>query len=340
MLNGLRELHDEYIENILFVIDQPIDSLTTTSFHNLSEEISAELKLESNDIYHRLLCRHTNDIGIRASLYLEKQMLNKYETSKLKLLQTLDGIKRVYTDLTTKSNFDEYKRVLNEGPLEYYSSQYFIKHAARDYIWPGGSRTRNKWTVDKVKENVARHICERLGDKIAESLIDKFKSDVKSSDLYIAGYLFQHIDVSDIRQAVYEFAILHMIEMIWEGVKAVVTIVSTFLFAENLDSSSFRDKVADKVHEQIMHKKDEIILSTLDKFKMLQLPKLGAMMQSLNEILMATLGRLESRNFKDCFYHELKVTSKRLVLYILFYYYLSIVTQWKNYFHNHNGITI
>lgn len=311
MLNGLRDLPNEYIEHILFVIDQPADSLTATASQNLSDEISAELKVGSTDICHRLFCRHNSDIGIRASLYLEKQMLSNYETTKSKLKQTYEAITRLENNISTNRYFDEYRGVLNDVPFNYRLSLGFMTTAAREYQWGGSSTTRNKWKVDEVRDNIARHICERLGNQIAESLIEKFKSDVKSLDTEIADYLFKNIDVSNIRQAVYEFVIFQIIEQIWEGVKAVVTVVSTFLFTEDLNSYSFRDKVAQTVHVQIMAKKNEIMRIILDKFKTLQLPKIQEMIKPLNEIVKATAVPLESRNAVDCFYHELKMTSKR-----------------------------
>lgn len=311
MLNGLRELQNEYIEHILFVIDQPENSLTATTFRNLSEEITTELKQGSTDICHRLFCRHNSHFGIRASLYLEKQMLSNYETTKSKLKQTYEAITRLENNLLTNSYFDDYRGVLNDVPFHHRLSLVFMTAAAREYQWGGSSTTRNKWKVDEVRDNVTRHICERLGNQIAESLIEKFKSDVKSFDTEIADYLFRNIDVSNIRQAVYEYVILHIIEQIWEGVKAVVTVVSTFIFTEDLNSYSFRDKVAQTVHVQIMAKKTEMMRTILDKFKKLQLPKLQEMIKPLNEIVKATAVPLETRNAVDCFYHELKIISKR-----------------------------
>ncbi|CAG2213352.1 unnamed protein product [Mytilus edulis] len=227
MMHGIFDLTNDSLDNVLFALDQPEDSLSNTTFNDLSELIAAELRLDSKDIFHHI------------------------------------------------------------------------------------DTTRSKWTVDRVKKNITNYICERLGNIISKSLIQKLESDFKAADLDISQFLFDNTDISGIRQAIYEFTVRYMVEQILKGVKAVVTVVITFLFTENLNSRSFRDKIAHTVHEQITENKEGLIWSILAKFKDLQLPILQEIKGSVFEILIQTADPLECRTEMDCYYHELKIVASR-----------------------------
>ncbi|CAC5386663.1 unnamed protein product [Mytilus coruscus] len=311
MLNGIRNLPNNILENALFVIDRSGDSLTAASVFDISEKITAEMKLHSNDIYHRVFRISDSNIGIRASLYFEKQMLDRYRTNKSRLQHTVRCLSRFEIYLTEKEFFEDYETFLHDGPFHYQNSWRFIRDAAKVYQWDGTPTTRNKWTVDKAKNDVAHYICDKFGNHIAEALIEHFESDLKAADLDISNYLSSNIDVSGIRQAFFTFVVFYLFEMIYEGVKTVLAVVTTFIFPENLNSWSFRYNVADKVHDQIMEKRLSLIRGILGKFRDLQFSRLQEIRRHLNHILRVTVGRPESRNEMDCYYHELKMIASR-----------------------------
>lgn len=318
MLNGIRALPNELLENVLFAIDLSDDPLTIETVFKISEKITAELKLNSNDIYHRLFRLSDSNIGVRASLYLEKQLLNRYIAKTPELQNTVECINRFEKDLESLSFYDDYWKILDERLLQEQNCLQFVRDAAMEYPLEGSPTTRSKWKVDTVKNNVVRHICAALGNHIAESLIEKFKSDVTAADLNISDNLNDNIDVSGVRQVFYSFVVSYILKMIFDGVTALLTVFTTFIFAENLNSTSFRHKIANKVNEQIMANKDGIIWCILTKFKDLQLPRLQEIHKSLNDLLSVTAGWSMSCNEMDCSYHELKIIATRYFVYIFF----------------------
>lgn len=336
MLNGIRDLQNNILKNALFVIDRTEDSFTAATVFDISAKISAELKLNSNDIYHRVFRISDSNIGIRASLYFEKQMLDKYITNKSKLQYTVDCINRFEIYLTEQRFFDDYEAFLHDGPFHHLTSWRFISDAAMEYGLFDNPTTRNKWTVDKVKNNVAQYICNKLGNHIAEALIEQFESDVKAADLNISVHLSDNIDVSGIRQVFNTFVVAYIFRIIMDGVTAVFTVLSIFFFTENLNSRSFRDKIAKVVYKQVMEKKEGLIWCILTKFKEIQLSRLQEIRKPLNDILIETAGRPESRNEMDCFYHELKIIASRYVACILFNI-KSIVTDHVKFIFSHSN---
>lgn len=317
MLNGIRNLPNDILENTLFVIDRSGDSFTATSVYDVSEKITAELKLNTNDIYHRVFRISDSNIGIRASLYFEKQLLYRYRTIKSKLQHTVFCLSRFVIFQTKKELFDEYETFLHNRPFHYQNSWKFISDAALEYRWDGDPMTRNKWTVDKAKNDIAHYICDNFGNHIAEALIEKFESDLKAKDLGISNYLLANIDVSGIRQAFFTFIVFHLFEMIFEGIIAVLTVVRTFIFTENLNNRSFRYKIANNVYDQIMKKRESLISCIVKKFWELHLHRINETRTALNSILIETASLPESRNEMDCYYHELKMIASRYVVCIL-----------------------
>lgn len=307
------------METVLFAIDRSDDSFNLETVLEISEKIAAELKLNSNDIYHRIFRLFDSNIGIRASLYFEKQLLNRYINKKPELQFTIECMNRFEKELDSQKFFDDYKFFLDENIFHEENSLKFIRDAAIQFFLEGSQTTRYESVVDRVKTELVHYICQKLGNQIAETLIEKFKSDVTAADLNLSDNLTDNIDVSGIRQTFYSFVVSYIPKMILERVTAVITVLKTFIFAENLNSISFRHKIADNVYQQIMANKEGLIWCILTKFKELQMPRLQQIKKSLNDLISLTEGRLESRNETDCFYHELKIIATRYVVYILSY---------------------
>lgn len=171
MINDIFDLTNDTLDNVLFAIDQDEDLFTTRTFVDLSEKIAAHLKLDSKNICHRLFRLYDKNIGIRASLYLERQILNRYRIINSQVQGKFERIERIVIDLKSQSYFDSYAKCLEEGPFD--GSLQFMINAAREYPWVYMETTRNKWTVDRIKTDITLFICETLGKCISKFLHSK-----------------------------------------------------------------------------------------------------------------------------------------------------------------------
>lgn len=133
MINDIFDLTNDTLDNVLFAIDQDEDLFTTRTFVDLSEKIAAHLKLDSKNICHRLFRLYDKNIGIRASLYLERQILNRYRIINSQVQGKFERIERIVIDLKSQSYFDSYAKCLEEGPFD--DSLQFNKKNKEGLIW-------------------------------------------------------------------------------------------------------------------------------------------------------------------------------------------------------------
>lgn len=306
-LRTIGALPNKYKEQCLFVTCN--QSFSSEQLRVLSEMIALELnfELQLNGIFHRLFPYHSREIPIRLSLYLEKQLLKRLKNDQISIIHQLETVAE---NIFNARYLSRYEAELRDGPMESTTCYGIIETASISFHLEGDDFTRNKWTVDEVKKQIAGHICEELGKCLETTLVQKFRSDLNQMNLNFAPYILRTINVVDVKQTFYRFIVVQIFTYIWHGFIQMFSVVSTFVFGESLNSRSFRIKLAYNVHLQIMKHKSKILSDVAEQFKTVLQKHLIEIKNKTVEVALK-LDELGAPNIRDCFYHELRAVAKR-----------------------------
>lgn len=295
------------VTTVLYVIDTTQCTLSTLNY--CSQEISKTVEPFSvvNTVFKRLFQIESFEISVRISLYFEKILLDKLPI-KIKNIAAIEKM------LNSTKFAKETSKKLSEGLLESSTCQTFLRREAVDYRWEGEQFLRLPWNIDGFKTKLKYHLCDCLSKTIAINLKKHLNDHLRSSNVDIANEFDKMVDLSNLK--IHSFlliltAILSLILALLLGnIATLFAIIVGLLFSVDFAIRHFRFQVADKVHECIIAKKEEL----LERFREVFLENINKMHNALKEF--------ERMNTISISFHEYKTITERFVFYHVFNRYV------------------
>lgn len=154
-------------------------------------------------------------------------------------------------------------------------------------------------------------MCDCLGKTIAIDLVKHLNDHLRSSNVNIANEFNRMVDLSNLKTnnflLIFTAILSSILALLLGSIPALVAIVLGLLFSVDVANRNFRFQVADKVHECIMAKKEELLRHVLKSFCELFLENMNKMCNVLKEF--------ERRNNLSISFHEFKTITERFVIY-------------------------